>query len=442
MLFGLLPRFKFGNGPGFGRVEHLLRTTYTLLHYLAVPFLLLRLLWRGLRHPGYWRDWRERFGFARPLVHSRRCIWVHGVSVGEVQAAVPVVHALRASYPSTPVVVTTTTPTGRERVRDAFGSQVHCCYLPFDLPGAVARFLRGVEPRFGIIMETELWPNLLHACADASIPIMLANVRLSQRSADGYARVANLVREMLANVSQIAAQTQADAERLIHLGANPEIVRVTGSVKFDVSLPASIGEVAQAIRRSWGVDRGVWIAASTHEGEEVQVLDAFSMVLEVLPDCLLVLVPRHPHRFQEAIAVCRKRGYDCALRSERRDSHENIQVFVGDSMGELPQFYAAADIAFVGGSLVAVGGHNMLEPAALGIPVIVGPELFNFSEISERLGEAGGARVVHDAAQLSSAVVELLSDANLRHWMGEQGRRFVASNRGAIEQLLAQIELL
>ena len=417
-----------------------MRTIYTLLYYLAVPLLLLRLLWRGLRHRGYWQHWGERFGFASPSI--RGCIWVHGVSVGEVQASVALVHALQTLYPSLPLLVTTTTPTGRDRVRDALGSDVYCRYLPFDLPGALRRFLRGTEPRLGVIMETELWPNLLHVCAKTSIPITLANVRLSQRSANGYAKVTNLIQEMLGNVSQIAAQTEADAKRLIALGADPAIVRVTGSVKFDVSLPASIREEAQAIRRIWGVDRSVWIAASTHEGEEEQVLDAFAIVRQALPDCLLVLVPRHPHRFPEAAALCRKRGYDVVLRSQSRQSCARAQVFIGDSMGELPRFYAAADIAFVGGSLVRIGGHNLLEPAALGVPVIVGPELFNFAEISERLGEAGGARKVHDTAELGKTVVELLADANLRHAMGERGRTFVASNRGALERLLAQIQPL
>jgi 3-deoxy-D-manno-octulosonic-acid transferase len=412
---------------------------YSLLYYLALPAVMLRLVWRGRNNRGYWQGWPERFGYPQPLRGNHPTVWIHAVSVGEVQAALPFIRALKERAQAPSVLVTTTTPTGAARVQQSFAGEVEHRYVPFDLPGAVARFLDRMDPYLAIIMETELWPNIIAQCRQRSIPVVLANVRLSERSAAGYRRFGKLAREMLAQVSAVAAQTSDDARRLVELGVPQERMRITGSVKFDLRLSASTREEGQAMRRRWGVERGVWVAASTHEGEEEQVLDAFSRVLRSVNDCLLVIVPRHPERFSKVAALCRKRGYHTVRRSEHPNSCNGVDVFVGDTMGELPVFYAGADVAFVGGSLTPIGGHNMLEAAALGIPVVMGPHVFNFAEISRRLYEVGAAREVADARALADAVVEWLRDANLRHSVGEKGRLFVRQNRGALERLVEMV---
>lgn len=417
-----------------------MRHVYSAAMYLAMPFFLARLLWRGLRNSAYWRRIGERFGFGGPVESDRGCVWIHAVSVGEVQAALPVVKALLSRCPGETVVVTTTTPTGSAHVSKALGDAVTHCYLPFDVPGAMARFLNRIGPRVAVVMETEIWPNLLALCRDRRIPVVLANVRLSERSAVGYLRFPRLFEEALGGVAGIAAQSRDDARRMESIGASPGIIEVTGSTKFDVPVLASMREEAEALRRTWGTARGIWIAASTHSGEEDVVLDAFEQVIERLPSSLLVLVPRHPERFGEAAALARRRGFRPMLRSRRPADCSDAQVFIGDTMGELPLLYAAADIAFVGGTLAEIGGHNMLEPAALGLPVLYGPHVFNFAEISQRLVEAGGAETVEDAGSLGQAVIRYLTDANLRHTTGGRGRAFVEANRGARERVFALIQ--
>ncbi|MDP1708715.1 MAG: lipid IV(A) 3-deoxy-D-manno-octulosonic acid transferase [Gammaproteobacteria bacterium] len=413
-----------------------MRHTYTLLLYLLLPLVLLRLVWRGLRAPAYWRRWPERFGFVPLAPTANPVIWLHAVSVGEVQAAAPLVRALMARYPQHRVVLTTMTPTGAEQVRASFGQGVTHCYVPYDLPGAVRRFLVRVRPSIAIIMETELWPNIFHGCHERAIPLLLVNVRLSARSAAGYRRVRSLTAEMLGCVSAIAAQTQKDAARIIALGAEAARVRVTGSIKFDINMPASLHEEAAVLRRSLGAERAVWIAASTREGEETMILEAYASVRRSLPQSLLVLVPRHPERFARVAALCRRHGFNTVLRSEPRSCDASTEVFIGDSMGELALLYAAADVAFVGGSLVPAGGHNMIEPAALGLPVIFGPHVFNFEEASRLLREAGAAEQVRNVEQLATTVLSYLTDANLRHATGEKGRQLVQQNRGALDKVL------
>ena len=418
----------------------MVRQLYSAIHYLALPYIFLRLAWRGHRDPGYWERWGERFGRIPPLSGDQQTLWVHAVSVGEVQAAVPLVRALLAGGRDLRIVVTTTTPTGHERVQQALGNSVLHRYAPYDLPGAVRRFLERVRPQLVIIMETELWPNILHQCSRRRIPVLLANARLSEQSAASYRRVATTAGKMLASISCIAAQTRQDAARLISLGARADRVRVTGNTKFDVRLPASLSEEAQVLRRCFGVDRGVWIAASTHDGEEQQVLQAFEQVRKALPDSLLVLVPRHPTRAVSVAALVRKFGHVTAMRSESPVSCADASVFIGDTMGELPLFYAASDVAFVGGSLVREGGHNMLEPAALGIPVVFGPYVHDVAEISDRLLEVGAGRRVNDKDELATAVVEYMHDANLRHVAGQRGREFVKENRGALDLVMELVD--
>jgi len=416
------------------------RLLYCVLHVAAMPVVLARLLWRARANPEYLSCVHQRFGLGVARRGGTPAVWIHAVSVGEAQAAVPIARALLERHPGQPLLITTTTPTGRERVRQALGDAVEHCFVPYDLPWLAARFVDRVRPRALIVMETELWPNLFAACARRGVPVLLANVRLSSRSARGYRRVAALSAEMLSRVRIIAAQSQPDATRLLALGADPQAVHVTGSVKFDVRLPASLREQAQVLRRRFGTERSVLIAASTHEGEDEQVLEAYGHVLQGNPTCLLVLVPRHPERFAAAAALARRRGYATALRSRAPARFDGVDVFVGDSMGELPLFYAASDVAFVGGSLVPVGGHNMLEPAALGLPVLFGPHLFNFAEIGRRLLEAGAAWQVSGPRELGERAASLLADANLRHNVGDRGRQFVEANRGALERMLCLVE--
>lgn len=416
-----------------------MRKIYSAVLYMAMPLIVLRLAWRGRRAPAYWQRWAERFGYL-PFKPGPGAIWIHAVSVGEAQAAVPLVAALRERYPQRPIVITTTTPTGSERVREALGDAVLQAYLCYDAPGMVRRFLDRLQPAIALIMESEIWPNLFYECRRRAIPTMIINGRLSPRSMERYQRLGGFTRETLHQLTAMAVQSQIDAERFLRIGADPARTHVTGSIKFDVRLPVSLKEQAAVMRRGWGANRSVWVAASTHEGEEGLVLRAFDQVRAALPNALLVLVPRHPERFSRVATLCRRHGHEVVLRSENRPCDAATAVFIGDSMGELVLFYAAADVAFVGGTLVMIGGHNLLEPAALGSPVVTGPYLHNFEEISRKLIAAGACRRVRDEEQLAATVIELLSDADLRFAMGEHGRRVVAENRGALHAVMDLIE--
>jgi 3-deoxy-D-manno-octulosonic-acid transferase len=390
-----------------------------------------------MRAPAYWQRWLERFGFFPPLP-VQQSLWIHAVSMGEVQAAVPLIKALQNQFPS--ILVTTMTPTGSQRVREIFGNSVLHVYLPYDLPGAVSRFLNRSQPRLLILMETELWPNLLFTCKQRQIPVILANARLSAQSATGYQRIAGLTREMLNSVAAIAAQTELDAKRFINLGVAKKKVHVTGSIKFDSRLPVNFSEKAEALRRQWGIERPVWIAASTHEGEEQIVLNTFNQLKQHINNLLLLLVPRHPERFNRIADLCQQQGFIIARRS-KGIVNTKTEIYLGDTMGDLPLLYAACDVAFVGGSLVPIGGHNLLEPAAVGLPVIVGPYTFECEEICRRILEAGAAQRVNDTKQLVQAVKMYLTDTKLQMETGEKGRLFVQRNRGALERLLAIINV-
>ncbi len=417
------------------------RRLYSLLLYLLVPAVLIRLLLRGMRNRGYWHRWNERFGFVARLPEGT--LWVHAVSVGEVRAAVPLVTALEQRFPRQRILITTMTPTGSVQVHELFGARVAHCYLPYDLPSAVARFLERTRPRLALVMETELWPNLFYGCAARAVPVVVANVRMSEKSMHRYLRFSGFTRDTLLHVRLFAAQSEADAARLRTLGADPGRVQVTGSMKFEISPPASLREQAQALRRQWGAQRPVWIAASTREGEDELVLEQFRLLRERFPDLLLVLVPRHPERFANVTRLCRRTGLAIALRSERDVGlSTGVDILVGDTMGELPLLYAAADVAFVGGSLVPVGGHNLLEPAAAGIAVVFGPHMFNFSEIARLVVERGAGRRVRDSGEMGAAVAAYLANADLRFNAGEAGRKMVEENRGALQRTLALLETL
>jgi 3-deoxy-D-manno-octulosonic-acid transferase len=408
------------------------RRVYSFLVALLIPAALLRLLWRSRRAPAYRERWRERLAReTKPPAGAD--VWVHAVSVGEVQAALPLLrHLLRRGQR---VLVTTTTPTGAARLRELLGEAVEHRYTPFDLPGIMRRFLAHVRPRLVLVMETEIWPNMLAACAERNLPCMLVNARLSARSARGYGRVAGFSAETLRRFACIAAQSPADAERFAALGVDPARLRVTGSIKFDVQPPASLTDRAEVLRRTWGNDRPVWVAASTRDGEEEQVLAAHAVLRTRLPSALLVLVPRHPERFERVAALVRRAGFALARRSLGEPCSADTAVYLGDSMGELPVFFAAADVAFVGGSLVPTGGHNLLEPAAAGLPVVSGPHTFNFAEIAGLLRERGALVQVPDAAALADVLLGWLTDAAERARVGEQGRGVIDANRGALGRI-------
>lgn len=409
-----------------------------------MPLVVLRLLWRARRAPAYARRWGERFGFGPTLPSGQKVIWVHSVSVGETLAAIPLIRSLQQRYPAARLVVTTMTPTGSERVRAAFGNSVHHVYAPYDLPGAVKRFLRRIEPALAVIMETELWPNTLHACHRNGVPVVLANARLSARSARGYGRVASLVEDMLAKLMVVAAQSRDDGQRFLTLGLEPARLQVIGNIKFDLEIDDEQRRRASALAAQWrgGAARPVWLVASTHQGEDALVLDAFNQVLRQYPDTLLVLVPRHPERFSEVAGLCRARGFGLVRRSIGAAPSATDQILLGDTMGELADFFGACDVAFVGGSLVAAGGHNLIEPAAWGVPVLSGPSLFNFSEMATLLQAAGGMAVCSSAAELAAAVEQLLNDPQRRMAMGKSAQGVAEANRGAMTRLLDVIERL
>lgn len=415
-----------------------MRYLYNLLLYLLAPLIILRLVWRGRKSPGYRKRWLERFAYFS-FYSTKPTLWIHAVSVGEVLAAVPLVKLLSQQLPDYQLVVTSTTPTGSERVMANLPSSVFHIYSPYDLSGTVQRFLKKIKPKLLILMETELWPNLLHYCHEAKLPILLLNARLSPRSLKGYARLPSLVQPMMDELSLIAAQSFEDGERFKRLGAAPEKVMVAGNVKFEIDIPASLRESGEVIRQQFG-NRPTWIAASTHEFEEEMVLEAFRKVREVLPSALLILVPRHPERFEKAKTLIEKMQFTCRKRSQCMSQlPADMEVFLVDTMGELRLFFAASDVAFVGGSLVPHGGHNTLEPAAFSLPVISGPHVFNFAKITELLLEAGGLSLVNTPTELADSVTKLLLDADLRVKVGEAALNVVNSHKGALEKYLALV---
>lgn len=414
---------------------------YTVILYILAPLVLLRLAWRGLllKSPDYMTRWRQRFGQFDDAPENVD-IWLHAVSVGEVNAALPLIEGLLTRHPGIQIAVTTVTPTGSDRVRQVLDDKVFHIYAPYDLPGAVKRFLDSLNPTLAIVMETEIWPNVFNRCRLRGIPLLMINARVSLRSASRYRLIKPLVRQALACVSEIAAQSKGDAERLISLGANPELTSIGGNLKFDLDIPSRVVTKGRELRKSWGQDRPVWIAASTHEGEEEAALNVHRELLERLPDALLLIAPRHPERFVRVAALVRSRGFRTRSRGQHRTAKADTQCFVVDTIGELLNFYAGADAAFVGGSLARIGGHNILEPAALGVPVIVGPYTMNFAEIMELLCTDGAAVVVKNGQELGNAVLQLLSDRDGRLQMGEAGRAAVLDHRGAVDHAFQVIE--
>ncbi len=420
-----------------------MRAAYIVLGYLLAPVYCGVLLWRGLRERGYWSHFSERFGFGRS---SRvTSIWVHAVSMGEVQAASALIRSLRDRHPQFPLVISTITPAGRERALALFGGApgaqagTSVRYAPLDLPGSVRRFFDRVRPGVGVILETEVWPNLYHECGRRNVPLVLASARLSPRSVRRFARVPRLLRQTLSHRIVIAAQTQGDADRFVSIGANPQRTHVTGNVKFDIHVPSEVVARGRELRAQHARERPVWVAGSTHRGEEQIVLDAHRRVRMAHSNGLLVLVPRHPGRFAEVIDWLVRERVRFIKRSQGNTCEPDTEVLLVDTLGELLDFYAAGDVAFVGGSLVPIGGHNLLEPAALGLPVLSGPHNFNGTEITRLLIERGAVQIASDAVELGEKVGGLLANADDRARIGALARAAVEENRGALERVLGLI---
>ena len=417
-----------------------MRFFYNLLTYLLlIPFAFYWLI-KGIGNRSYLDRFSQRFGFGFPQFDS--CIWVHAVSVGEVQAAVPLIHALIERFPNEKLVITTVTPTGAARVVAVFGDKVEHCYIPFEFPNAIRSFFSSIHPRTAMIMETEIWPNLYRGCGVRDIPLILVSARISPRSIPGYRRLLPLIRETLSHGIIIAAQSQVDADRFLELGANPVRTWVTGNIKFDVKLDPDITHQGVKLRATLFGERPVWIAASTHDGEEEQILDAHRSLLETHRDLLLVLVPRHPERFDGVRDLIERQSFSVVSRTANQACESSTDVFLVDTMGEVPLFYAASDIAFVGGSLVPIGGHNLLEPAAQGLPIVTGPHLFNGQEIAEEFIELGACRVVADSSELATTVANLIADPEVSREMGKNGLSVLEQNRGSLERLLVLLEPL
>ena len=420
----------------------LIRYIYSLVLYALVPVIVIRLLYRSFRAPAYRQHWGQRLGFA-PKLADRKTIWLHAVSVGETLAAVPLIRALQDKYPTYRLMVTCMTPTGSQRIQAEFGDSVDHSYAPYDMPDAVARFLNRVQPELLIIMETELWPNTIAACRRRNIPVILANARLSKKSARGYQKIAPLVKPMLQSMDAVVAQHKDDGARFIDLGLPEQALSISGNIKFDLTLDTEMHRSAQQLSQAWrgAASRPIWLAASTHRGEDEIILRAHRKIVEELQQPpLLVLVPRHPERFDAVENLCRSAGFQVVRRSQPELDASSADILLGDTMGELMLFYGACDIAFVGGSLVPNGGHNMIEPAAWGVPILTGPHLFNFSEVSQLLIRGGGMKVCDSDASLADECLDLLQNAAQRRTMGDAAQQVAEANRGALSKLLAIVE--
>lgn len=409
------------------------RGLYSLFLYLILPIVLLRLLWRSRSNSAYRRRISERLGFVS-IESKLPIIWVHAVSVGESIAAKPLVELLLEKYPEYHVLVTTTTPTGSDRVTSMFGNRVSHVYFPYDLPDAVARFINKVSPSLLVVMETEIWPNLYAKCKNKSIPIIIANARLSERSTSSYLKIKSLVKETLSQVTTIAVRSEVDSERFIKLGARLEQIEIVGNIKFDVQLNQLQIEEGKQRQQNWGTDRPVWVAASTHKGEDEIILSLHQQLLEDIPDLLLIIVPRHPERFEDVHLLCKnfEGGKNNYLRHSLQTHYQgkNVSLILGDSMGELQSWYATANVVFIGGSLVNTGGHNPLEATALGVPVVSGKYMFNFDDISNQLTKEGLMTICENEKELRESV---------RNWLDgdlsiQQKIEFVSKSKKFMQQ--------
>ncbi len=417
-----------------------MRYLYTFLFYLILPFLFLRLVWRSRRAPLYRQFWAERLGFCSFQLETS--IWVHAVSLGETIAAIPLIRALKEAYPTIPILVTNMTPTGRARVEAAFADSVFNAYIPYDLPDCLARFLKKINPRILIVMETELWPNLFAACKKRHIPIVVTNARLSAKSAKGYKKISALTREIFSAITILAVQAQADANRFIELGMPVTRVHPTGSLKFDLELPSDLEKKGAALHHELGMTRLIWLAASTHPGEEEIMLDAHQLIRARFPTALLILVPRHPERFDFVANLIAEKEMRMVRRTQHVLCDDNTVVYLADTMGEMLLLFSACYVACVAGSFVPIGGHNVIEPAALSKPILTGPYLFNFAEITHFMLDAGGMIKVQNATELAQQVLKFFEDPAYRESVGKNAHAVVEKNRGALRRQLYLIETL
>lgn len=408
--------------------------------YLATPFILLYLLYRALKSDDYRGRVGERFGF-RKLTLTKPVILVHSVSVGETIAATPLIKQLVSDYSGHHILVTTSTPTGSEMVKKNFGDSVVHCYLPIDLPGSVKRFLKQVNPQAVIVMETELWPNLIHQLSSANTPILLANARMSEKSMNGYlGKAAPLMREMLNKLDCVAAQYASDGERFVKLGLPEEKLIIGGSIKFELSISDELKTKQQELKQQWAPNRLVWVAGSTHPGENEQIFETHKTLLKDFPDLLLVVIPRHSERFDEVTQQASDAGFAIVRRSEGIAPNNDTQVVIGDTMGEMLLLLGISDISYIGGSLIERGGHNPLEPAALGKPVIMGPSCYNFSDICDKLVASGGLQQVANSGELATLISQLLNDDIKRSEMSAKALQVVADNQGTLAKLIKWVK--
>ncbi len=416
-----------------------MRHIYSAIFYIALPFLLLRLWRRGKAAPAYRKRWRERFGLIEKPQGDTPTLWFHTVSVGEFIAARPLIqHYLDTG--NYDIVVTTTTPTGSDRVRDVFGDAVFHCYCPYDTPLFVKRFLNKIKPVIFVCLETELWPNIIHFCSQKKIPIIVANARLSEKSARGYAHLRALSSPMLNKISIAAIQNDTDADRFLQLGLKKSSRHVTGSIKFDLKIDDTTRETADALKHAINAERKtlIWIAASTHSGEDEIILHAYTMIRKKHKHVYLILVPRHPERFDQVHKLCVNSGFNTIRRSQNND--QDFDIMVGDTMGELLMLLGVADIAFIGGSLVSNGGHNYIEPAAWGLPIISGPSTYNFLTIANELRDAGALTITPDAQAISQEVIKILENPDRARTQGNAAKQIAEKNRGAMKKLIELID--
>jgi 3-deoxy-D-manno-octulosonic-acid transferase len=416
-----------------------LRFFYSCLFYLLIPFILLRLLWRGIKAPAYRSRWRERFALYNQKF-PQGVIWFHAVSVGEAEALFPLVRQMQKQHPDAKLLITTTTPTGSARVKAVMQETVAHVYLPYDVPDAVNRFMQCFKPKLAVIMETEIWPNLFISCGKNNIPLYIINARLSEKSSRGYQKIPALVRPALAQVSLIATQTQDDASRFIAIGADCEKVLILGNIKFDVEIPQAIIEQGLEIKADLFRDRFVWMIASTHKDEEAMFLEIYKEIKQKIPELLLVLVPRHPERFADVKKLCEQFQLSVVMRASGDRVNTETDVYLVDSMGELKMLYAASDVAFVGGSMVPRGGHNILEAAAVGVPVMFGPYMVNFKEIARGVLSHNAAIQCRNKDELVNSILALYEQPAYRKALAEKGREFVRENQGAITRICIMLD--
>ncbi|MGP1959994.1 MAG: lipid IV(A) 3-deoxy-D-manno-octulosonic acid transferase [Arsenophonus sp. NC-TX2-MAG3] len=412
---------------------------YQILIYLIQPIIWLRLLWRSRKSPLYRKRWGERYGFCNGKVIPGGIV-LHAVSVGETAAAIPLIRTLRHHYPTIPITVTTMTPTGSERVLSAFGDDVQHVYLPYDLAGSIRRFLNNTDPKLTIIVETELWPNLILQLKQREIPLVIVNARLSERAAVRYQKLGYFIKKLLQNITLVAAQNQEDGERFITLGLTRKKLNITGSLKFDISITPELIAKAVTLRQQWVSHRPVWIATSTHKGEESIILQAHARLVKQFSNLLLILVPRHPERFIQVKTLTKKSKLRYICRSKNQVPNVDTQVIIGDTMGELMLLYGIADLAFIGGSLVKKGGHNPLEAAAHALPVLMGPYTFNFKDICSKLKQLDGLITVNDSKSLILTVSNLLKDEDFRLYHGCKAAEVLHKNKGGLQKLIKQLE--